>query len=497
MSSRPLRSPHATHTTSRRALLTAGGLGLLGLAGCITAPDFPLGRPTPTPRPPVEGPADSHVELSASTALADPTAAGSASWGYGSPLGPELRVTEGDVLRVDLTNDLPEPTTVHWHGIPLSNPMDGVPGVTQPAIEPGESFTYQFRAEPAGTYFYHSHVGLQLDRGLLGPLVVEERDPHVAFDRDVVVVFDDALRGAPSLPTDVTGFGPGGTGTPWTGGRGPGGMGPGVGPGGMGPGMMTDARPPYVGHLVDGRFPNDPAEFSVREGERFRFRFVNASAATTYRVRLAGHTLRVSHADGRPVAPVDVDSFVFGAGERYDAVVTMANPGTWELRATPLDAAEPPARAVVRYEGEGTSQSPQPPSGGGRELRYADLVAESPLDGIDGRPDRTFDLGLSRGAGGYVWTMGGQAYPEADPLRVRTGEHVRVRLTNQSPVLHPMHLHGHFFRVGDAVKDTVLVPPFMGQTTLDFVADNPGAWFFHCHNVYHMESGMARVVRYV
>ena len=96
-----------------------------------------------------------------------------------------------------------------------------------------------------------------------------------------------------------------------------------------------------------------------------------------------------------------------------------------------------------------------------------------------------------------AWTMNGQAYPAADPLSVRQGERVRVRLTNHSMMIHPMHLHGHFFHVGQAVKDTVIVPPFMGRVDFEFVADNPGNWFFHCHNVYHMESGMARVVRYV
>jgi FtsP/CotA-like multicopper oxidase with cupredoxin domain len=80
---------------------------------------------------------------------------------------------------------------------------------------------------------------------------------------------------------------------------------------------------------------------------------------------------------------------------------------------------------------------------------------------------------------------------------VREGEHVRIRMVNRSPVLHPMHLHGHFFQVGDAVKDTVIVPSHMGEVTIDFLADNPGDWLFHCHNLYHLESGMARVLRYV
>jgi len=120
------------------------------------------------------------------------------------------------------------------------------------------------------------------------------------------------------------------------------------------------------------------------------------------------------------------------------------------------------------------------------------------LDGVNGDPDRTFDLTLSRGRGqSYTWTIDGQAYPDADSLQIRPGEHVRIRMTNQSPVVHPMHLHGHFFQVGNAIKDTVIVPGHRGQVTIDFHADNPGRWLFHCHNLYHLDAGMARVVRYV
>jgi FtsP/CotA-like multicopper oxidase with cupredoxin domain len=260
---------------------------------------------------------------------------------------------------------------------------------------------------------------------------------------------------------------------------------------------MGDVRPPYEGHLVNGRLPDDPTRFEVTEGERIRFRFVNAASATVYGVRMVGHEMTITHADGRPVEPVTVDSFAFGAGERYDAVVEATNPGTWLLQADALDGNEPPARAVLAYEGVDESAMPTPPSSPANRLGYGDLHAVSQLDGIGGSPDRTFDLTLSRGSGAYVWTIDGQAYPDADPLQVRPGEHVRIRMTNRSPVVHPMHLHGHFFRVGDAVKDTVLVPGHMGQVTIDFRADNPGRWLFHCHNLYHLDAGMARVIRYV
>ncbi|WP_394346459.1 multicopper oxidase family protein [Haloarcula amylovorans] len=435
-----------------------------------------------TPRSTVTSNPDKSRSLTAGPGTIQPAPdTSTTNWMYeGQFPGPELRVQEGDVLSVELTNDLQEETTIHWHGIPVPNPVDGVPNVTQDPIAPGDTFTYTFRAEPAGTYFYHSHVGLQLDRGLLGPLIVEEREPHVEYDREYVVVLDDYLPGDPRPPSD--------------GGRGGSGRGGGMGGGGM----MGDVRPPYEGLLINGRLPENPPTFDVTEGERVRFRFVNAASATVFGVRIAGHEMTVTHTDGQPVNPVDVDSFVFGAGERYDAVVEAENPGRWFIQADALDGNEPSARAVVEYESAGGSGAPQSPSSPSNRLQYGDLRAISSLDGVSGSPDRTFDLTLSRGGGqSYTWTIDGQAYPDADPLQIRPGEHVRIRMTNQSPVVHPMHLHGHFFRVGNAIKDTVMVPGHRGRVTLDFHADNPGRWLFHCHNLYHLDAGMARVVKYV
>ncbi|MFQ3320796.1 multicopper oxidase family protein [Halorubrum sp. ASP1] len=464
---------------SRRKILQLSGISTLGaLAGCaspLPGTDDGGGRAV-TPRPTVTADPDTSVSLTATSGTIRPASdTSTTTWLYdGQYPGPELRVQEGDVLSVELANDLQEETTIHWHGIPVANPVDGVPNVTQEPVASGDTFTYKFRAEPAGTYFYHSHVGLQLDRGLLGPLIVEERDPHVEYDREYVVVLDDYLSREPRLPSDG-----------------------GMGGGGMG-GMMGDVRPPYEGLLINGKLPENPPTFDVTEGDRVRFRFVNASSATVFGVRIAGHEMSVTHADGQPVEPVGADSFVFGAGERYDVVVEATNPGRWFVQANALDGNEPPARAVVEYESTDGSITPQPPSSSSNRLQYGDLRARSSLEGVSGDPDRTFDLTLSRGRNqSYTWTIDGQAYPDADPLQIRPGEHVRIRMTNQSPVVHPMHLHGHFFQVGNAIKDTVIVPGHRGQVTLDFHADNPGRWLFHCHNLYHLDAGMARVVEYV
>jgi FtsP/CotA-like multicopper oxidase with cupredoxin domain len=495
--------------SKRRTFLESiAGLGVVSLAGCVSGvlptdgendqerQDTTGGEVTP--RPPPSGPADENVQLTAEQGTIRPggdSSSGTETWLYdGTAPGPELRVREGDVLQADVTNELPEETTVHWHGVPVPNSVDGVPDVTQEPISNGETFTYKYRAEPSGTYLYHSHVGLQFDRALVGPLVIEEESPHVEYDREYTVFLNDYLDEEPRLPENLP---MGGGGGPGGGNGGMGGNGPGDGGGGPG-GMdgMGDHRPPYEGMLMNGRLPSNAPAFDVADGERVRFRFINGGGATTFRVRLAGHQFSVTHADGRPVEPVDVDTFDVGTGERYDAVVEADSPGAWELRAAPVDGNEPPALGVVRY-GETQSASARTPSTGGRRLQYGDLQARDPIQGVDGRPDRTFDLTLSGNTGGsYEWYIDGQTYPDAEPLRVSSGEHVRIRMVNRSPVAHPMHLHGHFFQVGDAVKDTVRVPPHMGEVVIDFVADNPGDWLFHCHNIYHLEAGMARVLTY-
>ncbi len=268
---------------------------------------------------------------------------------------------------------------------------------------------------------------------------------------------------------------------------------------GRGRGMMSGQVPPYEALLVNGHGPEEPPTFEVRQGERVRLRLLNPSSATTFRFAIGGHRLSVTHADGRPIEPVEVDSLRIGMGERYDVIVEANDQGTWPIAAATVEGDSAPARAVLKYQG---SRMERPPEGlprglrGGRRLRYDDLQSVEMLSA--GQADRSFDLTLS---GGMMmqrgWTINGARYPDAPPLEIREGERVRFQMVNRSMMLHPMHLHGHFFRVGNALKDTVLVDPHMGREAFTFEADNPGRWFFHCHNLYHLESGMAREVRYV
>ena len=432
-----------------------------------------------------------------------------ATWAFGDTVpGPEIRVRAGDVLRVELTNDLPEETTIHWHGIALRNDMDGVPGMTQPAVRPGDAFTYEFSVPDPGTYFFHPHVGLQLDRGLYAPLIVEDPDEQVAADVEHVLVIDDWLDGIDGTPEKTfaalrqrRGMNGGGMG----------GMGGGTSSGGTGggasmPGMMTSSLlggdagdVAYPLHLLNGRPATDRPTLAAPASARVRLRIINAGSDTAYRFAVGGHRLTVTHADGFPVEPVQVDTLVLGMGERYDVIVT-ASSGAWPVVAVP-EGKPGMAAAVLRTTDAATSEAPAPNSRpgelDGRLLGYADLVPVAGTALATRRPDRRVTLDLTGGMMRYDWGIGGKPFPDADEVDVEEGQRLRIELRNRTMMWHPLHLHGHTFAVADsgARKDTVNVLP--GETRrIDVDADNPGQWMLHCHNTYHLEAGMATAVSY-
>lgn len=408
------------------------------------------------------------------------------AWTYnGQVPGPEIRVKEGERLRVILDNDLPEPTTLHWHGLPVPHAMDGVPGLTQPAVQPGQQFTYEFTAGPAGTYWYHSHVGYQFDRGLFGPLIVEPACESLTYDREYVLVFDDWLFDATNpLPDPAMGMGE-----------------PGEQPLAHGPGMLRP-QPLYDALTVNGRSGDHPP-LMVRRGDRVRLRLVNASASTVVPLRLAGHRLTITHSDGQALEASEADLLRLGMGERYDVLFTADRPGVWPLEILGAGRHDPGLR--VRYEGIHGTQDSAAPTVRPIISNYRDL--QGPEAAGVRVPDRIYELALSGGLPDQpgAWMINGRRYPETDPLEVREGERVRLLLHNLSGMPHPMHLHGHFFdlvgpdgvpAVAPIRKDTLVIGH--GQLhVVEFTADNPGAhWLLHCHQLYHHHGGMATEVRY-
>ena len=490
---------------SRRQFLALAGAGTAGLTLASCRGSDRRASPVPASGPEVEAAEEGRRRSGATMHDLAITAApltvdlGAGlrvpTWGYGPSVpGSEVRIKAGEVVRARFTNNLPEATTIHWHGISLRNDMDGVPGMTQEVVAPGAGFLYEFTAPDPGTFWFHPHVGLHLDRGLYSPLIVEDPAEPGRYDREYVVVLDDWTDGLGQAPEAAM--------ADLRAGRGP----HAAHQAGGGPHSTAlnsaGGDVSYPLYLANGRISSAPAEFVARRGERIRFRIINAGADTPFRVALGGHPMTVTHADGFPVVPVTVDALMIAMAERYDVTVTVAGDGVYPLVAL-AEAKADEAMAVVRAgQGEVPPPSVRPAELEGRLLQLSDLVAAEPVRLPPGRPDRTYKVSLGGGEAGYVWTINGKPHGQNKPLDVRQGERVRLDFENTTTMFHPMHLHGHTFQVvnpggaAGARKDTAIVRPDE-PVSVEFVADNPGQWMVHCHNNYHQEGGMMLTLSYV
>jgi FtsP/CotA-like multicopper oxidase with cupredoxin domain len=404
-------------------------------------------------------------------------------WAYNGTLpGPVLRARQGDRLRVHVENGLSEATTVHWHGIRLPNAMDGVPYITQRPIEPESDFTYEFVLPDAGTFFYHPHQRSyeQMARGLAGALIVEEHEPP-NVDRDILWVLGDYR-----LDADASirgGFG----------------------------NYMDKSHAGRIGNTVtiNGRMPE---AFRVRAGERIRLRLINAASARVFALDFRGHRPWVIALDGQPVEPYSLEggAVLLGPAMRADLIVDMvASPGTrhavhdgfYRQRAYKLVDLQYSDEAPLRTRTEDPPRLPNNP------------LAEPDLRNAE-RHEIVFTggmMGNMRGMGrGVAWAVNGTTSGCGDgglpfePLLVlRKGRSCVLHLVNDTQWHHPIHLHGHSFRVissnGSATPhrewlDTVLMNP-RERVEIAFVADNPGDWMFHCHVLDHQSSGMMSCIR--
>ncbi len=422
------------------------------------------------------------------------------TWGYqDSAPGPLLRARAGDVLRVEVANGLATETSVHWHGVALRNDMDGVPGVTQRSIAAGGTHTYEFTAPDPGTYFYHPHSGVQLDRALYGVLVVD--DPHEAgrYDQEWIVVLDDWVDGTGRTPDDVlASLQSMGGHDDMAGMNGMAGMEHG-GMSGMSMGGMESMTSPLLGgagdvvyphYLINGRAPDAPVTLTGRPRQRVRIRLVNAASDTAFRIALGGHRLTVTHTDGFPVTPTTCDALVLGMGERADVTVDLGD-GVFPLVAV-AEGKSGQGVAVVRTGAGSPPAATVHPAE--LDLRVLLTGGLSPADAVKlerRKADRVHRLELGGSMMPYRWTINGTTTDKLDPLLVGQGERVRLEFVNQSTMFHPMHVHGHTFAVTDTGvrKDTVIVVPKQ-TVAVEFDATNPGQWMTHCHNIYHAETGM-------
>ncbi len=412
-------------------------------------------------------------------------------WCYGGRIpGPDIRVRQGEPFRIVVENKLQQDTTVHWHGIRLPFAMDGVPGLTQPPIKPGENFTYEFTPPDAGTFWYHPHANSlqQLGRGMAGALIIEEREA-VAVDRDIVWVLADwRLTSEAQIGS---GFGNG----------------------------MEAAMSGRVGNTVtlNGAISNDER---VRAGERVRLRLINASLARIMALRFEGHRPVVVAIDGQPCDPHEPERgrLFLGPAMRVDVMLDMqGEPGrryrvvddfydglsywltqlaydeTPPVRAHPLDAALSLPRNPLPEPDLTTAER--------HELRLqGGMMGGGAMMGMGG---------MQRMGHGASWaingtSMTGDGHAGIAPLiTLQQGRSYLLTMRNETAWWHPMHLHGHSFRVlsrnGLSVPhrqwaDTVLLPP-KETVGVAFVADNPGDWMLHCHVTDHQVSGMMTILR--
>jgi FtsP/CotA-like multicopper oxidase with cupredoxin domain len=488
-----------THAINRRRFLQLGtGAAVTLAAGCSSGK-----QAAPRPAPSPTRAADVVATYRAQSTAIDLAGKIVPTWGYSDSIpGRVLRARAGDMVEVTVENALDEATSIHWHGLAIVNEMDGVPGVTQADIEPGTAFTYRFEVPHAGTYWFHPHHGLQLERGLYAPLVIDDPNEPLAYDVEYVVVLDDWLDGTGTSPeAELERIRQAGAamGAMSDADHEMGGMTMATSP--LLGGDAGDAIYPY--HLVNGRPITDPAtlEPAPSPGDRVRLRIINAAGDTAYRVALGGHRLTVTHTDGFAVEPIDVDAFVIGMGERYDVTVDI-EPGAWPLVAL-AEGKDARAAAVIRTRGTtatvaGLEGIPVPELDG-RWLRYADLRAHDAVRLEPPSSTRVIDVSLTGGMAASDWGINGRRYSDREPIEIESGEWVTLAIANDTTMWHPIHVHGHTpqlaTRSGGVRKDTVNVLP--GEAAqLTFQADNPGTWMLHCHNAYHLEAGMATLITY-
>ncbi|KZS60532.1 oxidase [Mycobacterium ostraviense] len=414
--------------------------------------------------------------------------------------GPVIRANVGDQLAVTVKNRLDNPTSVHWHGIALRNDMDGVYPAT-PNIAASSDFTYRFSAPNPGTYWAHPHVGLQTDYGLYLPVIIDDPTAPGNYDAEWIVVLDDWTdgigKGPQQIYNELTARYTSAPETPPSMGGMPE-MAAGGGSALLG-GDAGDINYPY--YLVNGRIPAAPTTFNAEPGQRIWIRFINAGADTAFRVALTGHVMTVTHTDGYPVLPTEVDALLIGMGERYDVIVT-AGDGIFPLVAVPEGKRAAAGRALLST-GAGTVPEVdfQPPELT-RRVGTVEIFTATPAATLgSAKADVSLGVELTGSMVNYDWGINGKPYPKNPPLTIKHGQSATLTFTNSTTMYHPMHLHGHTFQMikSDgtlgARKDTVIVLPNQ-KANAALVADNPGIWMIHCHNTYHQEAGMMTSLNY-
>ncbi|HEX8561752.1 MAG TPA: multicopper oxidase domain-containing protein [Flavobacterium sp.] len=482
----------------------------------------------------------------------------------GSIPAPTLTFTEGDSAEIHVHNMMEKETSIHWHGVFLPNQYDGVPYLTQMPIAPRASFVYKFKVIQNGTYWYHSHTGLQEQAGMYGALIFNkpnepkiptvpvvisdwidmkpmevQRRLHTASDlfgirKNTIQSYAEAIK-AGHFSTKVT--------NEWK---------------RMNAMDVSDVA--YDAFLANGETAKQYPAFKA--GDKVKLRVINGGASSYFWLTYSGGKMTVVANDGNDVEPVEVDRLIIATAETYDVIVTVPEDMSYEFLFTPEDRTKSasiwlgsglrmPAERLPRleyFEGmnmmnkmmdmngdmqpmdmvmtnqtmdmnmvmypEITGDGMQSDSHGmtGHEgynmskskemvtLNYGMLKATTKTI-LPNKPFRELHFELTGNMNRYVWTLDNKTVSESDKILIKKDENVRITMYNNSMMRHPMHLHGHDFRVINGqgeyapLKNTLDIMP-METDTIEFAATESGNWFFHCHILYHMMSGMGRIFSY-
>lgn len=476
--------------------------------------------------------------------------------------GPTIEATVGDVLEVTFHNKMNMETSIHWHGVLLPNDQDGVPYLTTPPIQPYSSFTYKYPITHAGTYWYHSHTGLQEQQGIYGALVFHPKKEKIKADQDHVVVLSDWIDEAPetvlaNIKKDGDYYA-----------------------------LKKQSVQSWDGVLKNGRMainkrihsawtrmgPMDSSDIGydlflangqkesflkAAPGEKIRLRLVNAGASSYFNVEFSGGSMTIVASDGVDVEPLVVKRLQIATAETYDVIVQIPESKSYELRSTSIDGTGHSSVFIGQGDKVFAPDIPKPnlflmspmmingmksmqsmsgmkekmpqrynmnmmPAMPGMSKKmpenhkmpfqnnyqssyhytnYDRLRAVKETNFSEDLPKRQVILNLTGNMERYVWSFNNKTLLEAEAILIKKGEIVQFVLQNKTMMHHPIHLHGHFFRVLNGqgkrspLKHTVNVPP-MSKVIIEFKANEEKDWFFHCHNLYHMKNGMARVVSY-
>jgi len=399
----------------------------------------------------------------------------------GQTPGPLFRWKEGQVVTVEVTNDTAEPDLVHWHGFHIPPEVDGSMEEGTPMVDAHSSRRYSFTVTPAGTRWYHSHMGggRNYQRGTytgqFGVVIVESAHEPGGYDLDVPIVLHEW---EPSLVQDEI---------------------------------------EYRLQTINGKMLGAGDPVRVKTGQKVLFRIVNASATATHRIALPGHGLTVVALDGNAVAmPRNVPVVELSPAERVDCIVEMSSPGVWVMGETSdaqrnagmgivieyADAQGPPKWLRMPAHGWDYTEfgAPRPPVATAASRATQLLIRPPALAAAP--PDDVFPLQF-KSVGAHSWTINGKSWPATDPVIVKAGGRYRLIFDNQSSMAHPVHLHRHTFELtkvagkptSGVFKDVVNVPGWK-EVEVELVAGNPGPSLFHCHNQFHMDQGFMTLLKY-